>query len=495
MRSSHALAAVALLLTASACGGSGGGSDESPDESDPRADESTASAPNDGPLPADGVPPTLDWSPDLSAGPAAKPCGGKVRCVGPDGEFATISEAVDSARDGDTVQVASGTYAEQVVVEGKQVTLLGGFTEDFTSRDPAAEPTVVDAEGAGTVVVLREASDSMLDGFTITGGKAPLGEYDEAVGSGILVDVSGDVTISHNLVAGNDDGFDVTSCGCNTQGGGLFADSWKKGATITIVANIFRDNSAHWGAAIFAGIPAMIEGNLIEDNVGRGDHGGGLYLGGDGTVLRQNLVRNNQIGSQAGYGWGGGGIFTGSDAATKPAIHLEGNRWVGNFAPGRGSGFFIDEAATGTIVGDLFHDNICGENGAGVYLDGGAEYGSEAHLENVTITRSECALGSNGSGIFAEGGSRIDLVNSVVAGNGGDSDLWQCQDCQSPPPAAASVVTYSLIGPTFGEITTGDGVIDGSPDFVDAGGGDFHLADDSPARGAADDGTDLGTYR
>ena len=488
-----AFAVLGLLLAVAACGDSDSDPDDGDkDASDGRDRGSRSSTRGSGP--SEGVPPALDWSPDLAGGPQGKPCGPRVRCVGAGGDFVTITEAVNAARDGDAIQVAGGTYAEQVSVEGKQLTLLGGFDPDFTERDPAKNPTVVDAGGQGRTVVFSEAGDSVLDGFTVTGGKAPLDEYAEAVGSGILVYASGDVTISHNIVEGNDDGLDFTSCDCNTEGGGLYVDSYIKGSRVEIVGNIFRDNSAHRGAAIFLTVPAVIDGNLIEQNLGRGDHGGGMFLAGDGTVVRQNLVRGNEIGTQAGYGWGGGGIFAGNDQTKRPAITLENNRWVDNFAPGRGSGFFIDQAATGQIIGDLFHDNRCGENGAGFYIDGGAEHGSEAVLTHVTITGNTCPDGVNGSGFFAEGGSRIDLVDSIVAGNGGASDLWQCQDCQTPPPADPSVVSHSLVGPTHGSVDLGDGALDGRPRFADAKGGDFRLAEGSPGTGAAQDGTDLGAY-
>ena len=90
----------------------------------------------------------------------------------------------------------------------------------------------------------------MLDGFRIIGGNAPLDEFDEAVGSGIKVEVSGDVTISHNLVENNDDTRGFYTCGCNTEGGGLYADSYIDGSTIHVVDNVFRNNASHRGAAI-----------------------------------------------------------------------------------------------------------------------------------------------------------------------------------------------------------------------------------------------------
>ena len=439
------------------------------------------------------VPPTTSYTPNRAVTTPVAACGATVLCVGPSGSYATIGAAITAAPDGATIQVQGGTYNERITVSGKEVSLYGGFASGFGSRNPVANVTTINGSASGTTVTFNEAGDAVLDGFRIIGGKAPLDEFDEAIGSGIKVEVSGDVTISHNLVENNDDTRGFYTCGCNTEGGGLYADSYIDGSTIHVVDNVFRNNASHRGAAIFSAITAIIEGNLIEDNMGRGDHGGAIMLGGDDSVLRQNLVRGNEIGVDAGYGWGGGGIFFGQDSTTRPSILLEANRWTDNYAPSRGGGFFIDESSTGEIVGDLFHDNRCGENGAGFYIDGGAVNGSTAVLENVTISRNnDCPAGTQGTGIFAEGGSRVVVRNSIVSGNGGTSDIWQCQDCQSPAPASPSTVTYSLIGPTYGAVTSGTGTIGGAPSFVAPATGDFHLASSSPAIDTADPASTVG---
>ena len=92
-----------------------------------------------------------------------------------------------------------------------------------------------------------------------------------------------------------------------------------------------------------------------------------------------------------------------------------------------------------------FHDNRCGENGAGFYIDGGAEHGSEAVLTHVTITGNTCPDGVNGSGFFAEGGSRIDLVDSIVAGNGETSDTGSARTVKPHhrPTRASSATAWS----------------------------------------------------
>lgn len=417
--------------------------------------------------------PGFDWSPDRTGGAAPQPCAGTVRCVGADAQYATISEAVKAAKSGDTIQVAAGMYSESVKIEGRQLILLGGFSSDFAIRNPESEVTVIDGGGDGTTVSLTEAGDSTVDGFTVTGGKLKLDEWGTGYGSGIRVFDSGTVTISRNLVEGNDDQADFNSCDCNTFGGGI---SVQNVTSVTVSDNIVRNNSAHRGAGISVQGLATIERNLVEDNHGRGDHGGGLYLTGDGMILRGNLVRGNTIGDQAGYGWGGGGIFYGDDVAERPAIRVEGNRWVSNRARGKGDGFFLDEGVTGTIVGDLYYANLCQEGASGIYVDGGVEFGSFATISNVTITGGDCGDDIVGSGLFAEGGSSFEVTESIIAGNGGKSDVNQCDFCAEAPDAEPGSISNCIVGAVDGDVKVGEGVeINNAPDFVDPENGNFSV--------------------
>ena len=439
-------------------------------------------------------PPSLSFVPHRGGSTGAA-CGGRIRCVGPSGRYGTIAKAVAAARSGDTIQVQAGTYAERVVVTGKRVTLRGGFATGFTRRNPASNPTVIDGGRGGTTVTFSAAGNSTIDGFTITGGRAPLDQDRNARGSGIRVAESGAVTISNNLIEGNDDGQDFRTCNCNTLGGGIDVSGSLRGSSVIVRGNIVRGNRAHRGAGMSIGVKGVIVGNLVENNRGGGDHGGGLYLGAPTITVRRNLIRGNRIGDQAGYGWGGGGIFYGPGNPT-PRASFESNRWVGNSAPSAGSGLFIDEDASAKITGDLFHGNACGSiGGAGIYVDGTGVVptGSVATLENVTITRHACGRDRRGSAIFTEGGSRIAVTNSIITGNGGSSQVLVCVDCADLPLPAQSTIAWSLVGGATVNVKRLAGVRSGIPGFVNPALGDFHLAPRSRAIDAADPASPVGS--
>ncbi len=440
------------------------------------------------------VPPPPNFVPARGGSSAGAPCGGAVLCVGPSGTYATVAAALTAANNGDTIQVQAGTYAERLNVTGKQVTLLGGFEPGFAARNPTANPTVIDGQKGGTTITLSDAGDSTIDGFTITGGAAKPNGDGNGGGSGISVTDSGAVTIRNNLIEGNDDGQNFNTCSCAIYGGGISVTSSIDGSSAAVIGNEIRNNRAIRGAAMAINVPGLIEGNLVENNQAGGDHGGGLYLSAPTMTIRANLIRNNGIGDQAGYGWGGGAIFYGPGKPT-PRASFEANRWVGNSAPGFGGGLFIDEDAKATVVGDVFHDNPCGQAGSALYVDGTGivPTGSVAKLENVTMTNASCPAGIRGAAIFAEGGSSISVTNSVITDNGGKGAIYICTNCaRKLPKPPKSTISWSLVDKKMVHVKRGKGMLKGVAGFVDVAADDFHLAPGSPAIDAANPASPVG---
>ncbi|HYG46825.1 MAG TPA: hypothetical protein VD846_02690, partial [Allosphingosinicella sp.] len=105
--------------------------------------------------------------------------------VGPGG-FPTIQAAVDAARDGDTIVIAAGTYAENVDVD-KNVTILGpnqGIGGTATRGAEAVIDGMVTISAAGVTV----------DGIRFVGrGLSPLGGHDAVV---VLAD---DFTVTDSI--------------------------------------------------------------------------------------------------------------------------------------------------------------------------------------------------------------------------------------------------------------------------------------------------------
>jgi hypothetical protein len=98
----------------------------------------------------------------------------------------SIQAAINAAVDGDVVDVAAGTFDENIDFAGKAVHVVGADTA-----------SVIRGTGAGPVVTFAgaESADAVLDSFTITGGVA-------ARGGGIRI-VGSSPTIVRNVVIGN----------------------------------------------------------------------------------------------------------------------------------------------------------------------------------------------------------------------------------------------------------------------------------------------------
>ncbi|MFO7919042.1 MAG: DUF1565 domain-containing protein, partial [Anaerolineae bacterium] len=125
--------------------------------------------------------------------------GADTRTVGPEGDYDTIQAAIDAAEDGDTIEVAAGTYEEAITID-KPLTLLGAQA-GIDARDRTGEESIVDPNdpdgGADKSWVIRvRASDVTIDGFTI---QNPTLMY----GSAGLVDATGTNGSLDNIVVRN----------------------------------------------------------------------------------------------------------------------------------------------------------------------------------------------------------------------------------------------------------------------------------------------------
>ena len=79
--------------------------------------------------------------------------------------FCTIQSGIDAASSGDTVQVAAGTYYENITM--KSGVVIQGAGQGVS---------IIDGGGSGSVVTaISVDSAAMLDGFTITGGLSDFG--------------------------------------------------------------------------------------------------------------------------------------------------------------------------------------------------------------------------------------------------------------------------------------------------------------------------------
>jgi len=172
-------------------------------------------------------------------------------------EFPTLFDAMNSASDGDRVAIEGGiSVTGPITVLGREVEILGGYSSDFTSRDPIGNPTVV--QGALNDAVLKfygsVENTTVVDGFCLQGGGGLnfagipyTGQY----GGGIqLQNVS--PTLRNLEVTGNSVG-NASTLGL---GGGIMMNN-----SHAVLENVHvHDNTGIFGAGIFMynSTPTMI---------------------------------------------------------------------------------------------------------------------------------------------------------------------------------------------------------------------------------------------
>lgn len=404
--------------------------------------------------------------------------------VGGSGIYTTIQEAVDSARIGDIIQLAQGTYMENITITtSKTLTLQGGWDSEFTSRSNDSSLTVIDGGGSDRVISIQ-ADPGMtikvtIEGFMIRNGEAERGGGIRAVAFGPGATIT--LLLANNTIMGN-----VS----NNRGGGISIESVRGSIDATLTNNTISENiannegggirveSSSGGSAMVTLTKNVITGNTVTHLMERqgGWDGGGIaaFASGSGTTTLW-LINNVITGNEARWGGGVFGYAWGSDAVV--AIRLTNNIIARNRA-GWGAGIFSCSGKTGpisqpggsvmwTLTNNTITGNIASEGVGGVHLVSGSSLGDGGVISLSSL--NDIIWGNTDPG---GGGSQ--LMVHVVEGKSGVAT------------AKASYSNIGFINSRGGGTYTLDHVIDADPLFVDPVNQVFLLQDGSPCIDAGD---------
>ena len=313
--------------------------------------------------------------------------------------YSSIQAAVDGANPGDVIKVAQGVYtgvqnvpslnttyftATQIVAINKSITIRGGYTTtNWTTPYPELQPTTLDAQGEGRVLVVSGAITVTIEGLRITGGTA--------TGLGGVPSVS------------------------SVAGGGVYVNT----ATVNIANCNIYNNAAHSTKLSWAN-----------------GSGGGLYLGGSSYVTLQENVISGNTATMKGYGSGGGLYLDECDYATLRGNVISGSiGTIGN--NGLGGGLHLHDSDYATLDGNTIIDNV-GSYGAN-YSGGGLYLGSSDHVTltgNVVKGNIAGSSWSEGGGLYLAGSDYATLIGNTFEDNtastyrgwGGGLYLSLCKD-------------------------------------------------------------------
>jgi nitrous oxidase accessory protein NosD len=261
-------------------------------------------------------------------------------CVEAAAPCATIQHAVDETAAGDTVDLAAGTYVEQVTI-GKPLTLRGPNAGVDPNTEPRGAEAIVD--GGGGIAIRPDAEGITIDGLTVSTSDAG-----EPIYTGVS-DIDG-LTIANDIV-----GSGVRAITIETAGEGISIEHnliEGKGYGVILAEGAYRDLA-------------------VEDNVFAGplDYYAMFNAGGsfEGFELRGNTVGEaSNIGGSVIGGTVSGNVFdVDSPGSIGLQIDLHESVLTGNAFEGHGttaclqlfgSQYGLDPSTDATVTENSFHD-------------------------------------------------------------------------------------------------------------------------------------------
>jgi parallel beta-helix repeat protein len=445
-------------------------------------------------------------------------------------QYSTIQTAIDIADNNDVIVVDPGTYYENINFDGKAITVRSTNPDDPN----IVAATVIDGSNPAdpnyaSVVTFSsgENNDSILSGFTITGGTGTwlviswdLHEpYWNRCGGGVVCYNMSQPTIIKNVFTNNSTG----------QGGGIyiygdhvnlnnpsnppihiqplisdntFTDNFAiKGHGFTAPDDNYPAEDHGDGGAIvgFQGVDAIITDNLIQNN--HADYyGGGIHLRqwsngrienneimNNGSTLGAGihitytsapLIAHNTITSNATTGGGGGGIYIYyySDPVIEYNLIAQ-NEDVHSAAIG------IYWESEPLVRNNIIVNNI----GPTIYFTGGA---ASIFRSNTISDNFKICFGAGtyctGGGIICRIGKTITIENNIITSNDGGFGI--SVDSGSNPTVKYNNVWDNETGnyndDVIGDQTGINGNISADPQFESVD--NYHLKPASPCINAGD---------
>jgi len=346
-----------------------------------------------------------------------------------------IQSAVNAAQSGDWINVAAGTYKENVKID-KSLT-VNGFE--------GAAKTIVDGQLKGSTFTIGQNNpniDMTLSGMTIQNGKA-------TYGGGILNE--GRLAIKDSTISGN----------TATSGGGIYGTG-----TMTMDRDTVTGNTATFQA-------------------------GGIYNYGtltlnSGTSIINNIADNNSYSAGGGiYSYYGTVILnSGASVINNKASHIDVDNLNGEFVGSFGGGISSDNSMVTMNPGSTISGNTASFGGGGIYNDGG----SKLTVNGGTISGNSAVIGGGildygtFGGVVNTDSNTVSIKDGTISGNTAESGAGIYCDIDNKELITGGTIINNVASSSGGGVyvdegslfTMSGGVITGNS--ADYGGGGILLS-------------------
>ncbi|MEM7112380.1 MAG: choice-of-anchor Q domain-containing protein [Chloroflexota bacterium] len=387
-----------------------------------------------------------------------------------------VQIAADNASADDVLRIAGSCAGVQVrnditqtVYIDKNLTLSGGYdhTDWSAPADPDLNPTTLDANSLGRVVVATGSSDVVLENLTLTNGITTGNDF----GAGIRSDANS-LTVSNSIITDN----------IATRGGGGF--DLRGGSAVLIEDSLISNNQAtsgswgYGGGIHISGAMVTIRNSTIDSNSGKFGAGVANWSG-NGLLIENSTVSNNIV----IHGGGGGGIFNRNSVLTVNNSTITGNgrHGISNWQHG-------DDGATLFLTHSTVTNN--GRNGLWQYVD------NPTQPDNTSATIRNSIIANNGTGgshddcrldwgtFDITGGYNLDSDGSCFT-NGVDNNLTADPLLDALADNGGDTLTQALLA--------GSPAYDAIPNGVN-GCGTTTTIDQRGATRPQNDGCDIGAF-
>jgi Dockerin type I domain len=397
-------------------------------------------------------------------------------------QYSTIQSAINAAQNGDTILIADGTYTgdgnRDIDYLGKSIVLKSVNGPELTILDAGASD--LDRHRVFNFH-LNEDTSSVLDGFTITGGYAPLKTGTNSLYTGGGISCLNSSPFIKNCIIQDNIG-PALSDSYTSMGGGIYCDE----SNAIIYNCTIENNTALLGGGLYIYSQdsiAEVHNCIFREN---SDHGvQSTYVDFNGCIFEENLeegaISTNALFTNCSFIGNGSGAYQNGGEASFTNCTFDSNLTYGFSSSGSPYGSASVSILTDCVFCFNGHSGIVGDfANITIYSSGifkNMSLGMELNFSSITIENVTIAYNMMGG---ISGNVGVIANNCIIAFN----QVGPAMDCSMGGALAECCNVFGNEGGDYVECLLGQEGVNNNfyadPLFCDVATGDVGLLEGSP---------------